>query len=230
MQELIQDIKESLEYFVDEASLNYAIKRYPTKLELLRVATANLKTVFREIKVFTKNYHPSQKLELVKAFVDENVFELQQLAFAYLATDKRLRDSLTLEDIDELSQNLDNWLAVDYYAINVVGIAWREQKLSTEKIKDYLNSGDVWLRRLAISATIALNKKTKGGTGSASRTLEICSAVVEDHREEISKALTNALYELAKADKIAVVEFFEKNRGRLSHLTVKELQKKLNLA
>lgn len=67
------------------------------------------------------------------------------------------------EDIEELGRNLDNWASVDSYGVYVIGYAWREKILHTERIKKYLKAKDVWQKRIAFVATVSLNLKSQGG-------------------------------------------------------------------
>jgi 3-methyladenine DNA glycosylase AlkD len=166
-------------------------------------------------------------LDLIKRLIDKDVFELQQIAFEYLQTEKNLYKSFTEEFIESIEKNLDNWISVDYFGAIVVGCAWRENIVSTKKIKKYLESNNFWIRRIAVIATVSLNQKARGGIGDSKRTLEICELVVDDHQEMIVKALSWALRELAKVDKEPVVEFVNENENRLHKRVLREVKNKL---
>jgi len=227
MKDLIKDIRESLEEFTDEKRIEFAKKSYPTKMHVIGVTVPNLKIVLKELKKQTKLFRTQEKLDLIKQLIDENVFELQQLAFEYLQTEKNLYKSLTVDFIERIEKNLDNWLSVDYFGAIVVGCAWRENLIDTEKVKRYLSSSDFWIRRIAIVATVSLNQKARGGLGDSKRTLEICQLVVDDHAEMIIKALSWALRELAKIDKESVIEFINKYKDKLHKKVLREVTNKL---
>jgi 3-methyladenine DNA glycosylase AlkD len=227
MRHLLDDIRESLESFADEKRIEFASKSYPTKMHVIGVTVPNLKIVQKEVKKQTRSFTIEQKLELVKSLVNENIFELQQLAFEYIQTDKRVLASLTEKEIDDLGKNLDNWLSVDYYGVIIVGYAWRENLISTQKVKSYLISDDFWIRRIAIVATVSLNQKARGGKGDSKRTLEICRLVVDDHNEMIVKALSWALRELAKIDKEPVAKFVNEFEDKLHKKVIREVKNKL---
>jgi 3-methyladenine DNA glycosylase AlkD len=227
--EIIKDIRESLEEFADPKRIEFAEKSHPTKMHLIGVTVPNLKIVLRELKKHTKDYTCKEKSELVKQLIDEDTFELQQIAFEYLLSEKKLQESLTAEFIDSIEKNLDNWLSVDYFGAIVVGNAWRENLISTEKVKKYLDSSDFWIRRIAVVATVSLNQKARGGSGDSNRTLEICELVVDDHEEMIIKALSWSLRELAKVEKEPVAEFINKYKDRLHKKVVREVSNKLEL-
>jgi 3-methyladenine DNA glycosylase AlkD len=183
--------------------------------------------VLRELKAQTGDYSAEEKLRLAKAMIQRDVFELQQLAYEYLDTNKKVLKSLKEKDIEELGKNLDNWVSVDYYAALVVGFAWREKLIGIERIKKYFTSDDYWIRRIALVATVSLNQKARGGRGDSGQTLEICRMAVDDHQDMITKALSWALRELAKIDKDPVIDFMDKYRERLHRRVVREVTSKL---
>ncbi len=229
MNELIGDILKSLKEFKDTKRIDYAEKSYPTKMELIGVTVPNLKIVLKELKKQTKLFSVSDRMELTKKLIDIDIFECQQLAYEYLGNDKNVLKTLSEKDIDDLGKNLDNWLSVDYYAALIVGYAWRENIITIEKVKKFLDSDNFWIRRIAIVATISLNQKARGGTGDSKRTLDICKLVIDDHEDMINKALSWALRELAKVDKESVIKFVEQYRDRLNKKVLREVTNKLEI-
>jgi len=227
MENLIKDIKQSLEEFADEKRIEFAKKSYPTKMHVIGVTVPNLKIVLKELKKQTKTFNSIDKLDLIKRLVDQDIFELQQIAFEYLQSQKNLYKSLTEEYIESIEKNLDNWISVDYFGAIVVGCAWRENFVSIEKVKNYLKSDNFWIRRIAIVATVSLNQKARDGLGDSKRTLEICKLVVDDHQEMIIKALSWALRELAKIEKEPVIEFVNEYENRLHKKVLREVKNKL---
>lgn len=227
MKHFIKDILASLEELADPRRREFARTSYPTQIRVIGVTNPNLKIVLRELKAQTREYSAEEKLQLVKAMIREDVFELQQLAYEYLDTNKKVLKALTKKDIEELGKNLDNWVSVDYYAALVVGFAWREKLIGIERIKEYFTSDNYWIRRIALVATVSLNQKARGGTGDSEQTLEICELAVDDHQDMIVKALSWALRELAKVDKDPVIDFMEKYKDRLHRRVVREVTSKL---
>lgn len=227
MENLIKDIKQSLEEFAEEKRIEFAKKSYPTKMHVIGVTVPNLKIVLKELKKQTKTFNSKDKLDLIKRLVDQDIFELQQIAFEYLQSQKNLYKSLTEEYIESIEKNLDNWVSVDYFGAIVVGCAWRENFVSIEKVKNYLKSDNYWIRRIAIVATVSLNQKARGGFGDSKRTLEICRLVVDDHEEMIIKALSWALRELVKIEKEPVIKFVNEFENRLHKKVLREVKNKL---
>ena len=227
MKQLINDLKESLQVLADPKRKEFAKTSYPTKMEVIGVTVPNLKLVLKELKTLTKEFSISDKLELAKSLIYEEVFELQQVAFEFLDSNKKVLKSLTKDDIKELGRNLDNWLSVDYYSACIVGFAWREKLIDIHDIKKYLESEDFWIRRIAIVATVSLNQKARGGKGDSQQTLEVCKEVIDDHHEMIVKALSWALRELAKNEKEPVAEFIDMYKERLHRKVIREVTTKL---
>ena len=227
MNDLISDLILSLQQFSDPNRIEFALRSYPTKMEVIGVTVPNLKIVLKELKQQAKQWSYEQKLVLTKKLIDTNIFECQQLAFEFLGNDKKAMKVLSEKDIDDLGKNLDNWLSVDYYAALFVGYAWRNGVIKIEKIKSYLESKDFWIRRIALVATIALNQKARGGEGDPEQTLEICQLAVDDHQTMMVKAMSWALRELAKRDPGPVEKFVDKYEGRLHKKVLREVRSKL---
>jgi 3-methyladenine DNA glycosylase AlkD len=205
-----------------------AERSYPTKMRVIGVTVPRLKIVLRELNQQSKTFTSREKIELAKLLVNTGIFECQQMAYEYLGKDKKALPELSEKDIDDLGQNLDNWVSVDYYAGLIVGYGWRTGILSIARIKSYLQSDDHWIRRIAVVSTVALNQKARGGTGDSEQTLEICTMVVDDHQEMITKALSWALRELAKVEAEPVADFIISHQDRLHNRVLREVKHKLD--
>lgn len=227
MQSLIDFTIEELEKFIDAHRVEFAKKSYPTKTKVLGVTVPNVKVVLKEIKRLTKSFSSREKIDFAIKLVETHIFECQYLAYEYLGKDKKTLSALTLLDIEKLGANLDNWVSVDNYSVYIIGFAWNNNIINTEHIKAYLTSEDYWQRRIAVVATVCLNKKTYGGKGNPALTLEICSLVVNDHEEMVTKALSWTLRELSEVNKESVIEFIDKNKDKLHSRVLREVNNKL---
>lgn len=227
MKTIVNDIIASLTSLIDVDRIEFAKKSYPTAMKVLGVTVPNEKVILKELKTQTIFFSGREKLELAKELVNTNIFECQHIAFEYIGKDKKALNELTEKDIDEFYVNLDNWVSVDCFSAYLVGYAWRENKITTDKIKTYFKSDDFWIRRIPIVATVSLNQKARGGTGDAKRTLEICKLAVNDHMDMINKALSWALRELAKIEKEPVIEFIKKYKNELHSRVLREVKNKL---
>jgi 3-methyladenine DNA glycosylase AlkD len=74
---------------------------------------------------------------------------------------------------------------------------------------------------------VPLNKKARGGSGDADRTLAVCRLLVEDRDDMVVKALSWALRDLAGPDPKAVGAFLKEYEGRLAGRVVREVGNKL---
>lgn len=227
MKKIVDDIISSLEGFKDADRIEFAKKSYPTKVKVIGVIVPNEKIILKELKTQTKNFSGREKLELAKELMKTDIFECQHIAFEYVGKDKKALSELTELDINDFDRNLDNWVLVDCFSAYLVGYAWRENKITTGKVKSYFNSNDFWRRRIPIVATVSLNQKARGGTGDAKRTLEICELAIDDHEDMINKALSWALRELAKVDKEPVIKFIKKFEKKLNPRVLREVRNKL---
>src|SRR5207245_871630 len=88
-------------------------------------------------------------------------------------------------------------------------------------------SVDVWLRRLSLVSTVALNSRARGGTGDKARTLSVCAMLAHDRDPMVYKALSWALRELAKREPDAVQGFLADHESRLAALVRREVRNKL---
>jgi len=87
---------------------------------------------------------------------------------------------------------------------------------------------NVWMRRLALVATVPLNLSSRGGGGDTGRTLLICREAVTDHQDMVVKALSWALRSLIRWDKDAVGIFMENYESQLHKRVIREVNHKLN--
>lgn len=224
---IVDGIKASLYSFQDLKRKELAKTYYPTSMEVIGVVSANEKLVVQALRKHTSSFSVSEKLFIAKLLVETCIFECQHVAYEYVGRDKAFLQKLSESDINDLMQNLDNWVSVDSFGVYISGVAWRLGTINTEKIKGWWQSKDVWIRRLAIVSTISLNLKSRGGVGDSDRTLEICKLAVNDHEDMINKALSWALRELSKHTKKEVSDFMQRYEDQLHSRVKREVRNKL---
>jgi len=227
MNVFINDVIESLNTYQDLERKELAKGYHPTSMKIIGVTNPNIKKIIKELRHITGSYTPRKKIDLAKSLLNTGIFECQQIAYEFLGKDKSVQMEITEKDVDDLNQNLDNWVSVDSFSIFISGKAWRNGIISNAKIKNYLNSNNHWIRRIALVSTVPLNLKSQGGKGDTKKTLEICSLAVHDHNDMIVKALSWALRELSKSDKTSVELFLEKYEEKLHTLVKREVRNKL---
>jgi len=199
----------------------------PTRQQALGVTNPDIKTVLKEIRSGYASAAPAEWIELCKALVARDVFECQVLAFEMIGRDKKLLNALKYKDLAALGRNLDNWASVDHYSVGIFGVLWGMGVVQDRHIDTLLDSDNFWDRRVAVVSTVALNLKSRGGTGDTSRTIAVCERVVDDHHDMIQKALSWALRELSKRDRDAVYSFLDRFGNRLANRVVREVNHKL---
>ncbi len=227
MKTIINEVKSSLQLFADQKRIAFSIRNFPSKMEFIGVSNPHAKTVMKELKSLTKNESDAYKIDLCKRLTNTNIFECQFVAFEYISCQKKLIEKLSMQDIDELSINMDNWVSVDTFSVGILGPAWRIGIVPTEYIYHLYKSNDHWKRRMAIVATVGLNLKSRGGTGDPKKTIEICELAVKDSHEMVIKALSWALRELSKSDAEVVREFLHEHEKQLHKRIIREVNHKL---
>lgn len=224
---VVKEIVEALSE-LGSAERREKIKYYaPTRQQLLGVSNPDMKAIMKEVRAKYGPGNPAEWIALCKALVATNIFECQGLAFEMIGRDRKLLGALEYRDLAALGRNLDNWASVDHYSVGIFGVLWRMGVVTNAHIDKLLDSDNFWDRRVAVVSTVALNLKSRGGTGDTPRTLAVCERVVDDHHDMIQKALSWALRELSKRDRDAVYSFLEKHENRLANRVLREVNHKL---
>jgi 3-methyladenine DNA glycosylase AlkD len=135
--------------------------------------------------------------------------------------------SLDRQKLEELGRGIHSWASLDSFARTLSGPAWREGLISSETIRDWARSPDRWWRRTALVSTVALNVRSRGGSGDVGNTLAICEMLVEDHDDMVVKALSWALRELVVHDPVAVQGFLSAYEAVLAARVKREVGNKL---
>jgi len=130
-------------------------------------------------------------------------------------------------ELAEFGQGINSWHDVDCFAGNLAGPAWRNGQVPDKLIHEWAHSDDCWWRRTALVCTVALNKRSQGGNGDVSRTLEVCRLLVKDHDDMVVKAMSWALRELIPHDRDAVSEFLCEHEDVLAARVKREVRNKL---
>lgn len=136
---------------------------------------------------------------------------------------------LTLKVVEQLGRGVDSWGDVDVFAGLVAGPAWRVGRLKDSHIHRWARSENQWWRRAALVSTVALNRKSVGGTGDVARTIAVCRLLADDANDMVAKALSWALRELIPHDTRAVQAFVSSYKRVLARRVVREVTNKLTM-
>jgi 3-methyladenine DNA glycosylase AlkD len=224
----VDDLIKALDALSDPERKALSTTYFPTAMDVIGVSNPDQKAVIRELKKQYGDWSEKEWIAFCIALVDTGIFECQSIAFERIGRDQRLLQAITRRDLNALAKNLDNWASVDLFSVGIYGVLWGRGLVTDQDIKGLLDSGNHWERRIAVVSTVALNLRSRGGTGDTPRTLWVCETVVKDRHDMIQKALSWALRELSKRDWEAVIDFMEKHESSLARRVVREVTHKLD--
>lgn len=227
-QTLLKDVIETLNSLSRPERKELAKTYYPTKMDVIGVVNPDLKPIVKFIKTKFKNSTAKDQILFAKDLVNTNIFECQQIGYELIGNNKKLIPHLTLQDLEQLDHNQDNWISVDTYSSYILGVAWRLGIITDLEILNKAESGNFWIRRQALVATLGWNQKARGGTGNTEKTLMICLKLIDDHQDMINKAMSWALRELSKTDRQSTIDFMEQFDDRLHNRVRREVWNKIN--
>ena len=159
--------------------------------------------------------------------LEDGTWAHRVIAWEMLASRRDAFKLLNDKEVEKMANGLADWGSVDLFGVTVLGQAWREGLVTDGKIHSWTRSKDRWRRRLALVATVPLNLKARGGKGDVTRTLEVCTMLVDDRDDMVVKAMSWALRELAKREPIIVDGFIQLHADRLAPRVKREVRTKL---
>ena len=175
----------------------------------------------------SKTWAVEEQLRRALDLVKSGTFECQQLGLEWVAGNKKLLNALDEKGTLQFSVGMDNWVSVDTLGVGILGCRWRDGVVSDRIIQSLLSDDLLWQRRLGIVATVALNLKSRGGTGDATQTLWAVAQTLTDHRDLINKANSWALRQLSTHEPDVVRDFLAAHGGVLHKKVVREVTTKM---
>lgn len=224
---MISQIITELEFVADPVRKEASKTMFPTSMKYLGVRTPDLRILLKNWWIEISIWPPEKLVQFSKELVETRIFECNQVAFELLWMNKTALRLIKLNDLQELGKNMDNWATTDTFSVMLSGWAWRENQITDSDVLNWLKSENRWWRRAAVVSTVPLNLRSRGGRGDAKRTLMICERVISDRDDMIVKALSWALRELSKSDKLAVENFMAKYDNQLAGRVRREVYTKL---
>ena len=186
---------------------------------------ANLRKVFYKFTAKLKNVSSDFIFYFAKELFDN--YGHGSIAYALIQNHKEAMQKVDEKILYEFGRNLNSWGATDSYAAFLAGPAWKNNQISDDLIVSWTHSEDRWWRRVALVCTVALNKRSWGGTGDIPRTLKICRLLAEDKDDMVVKAMSWALRELIKHDAETVRNFLNEYDRVLAARVKREVNNKL---
>jgi 3-methyladenine DNA glycosylase AlkD len=133
---------------------------------------------------------------------------------------------LDWKTLEEMGEKMDHWGTVDTFSI-LAGKAWLAGQITDARVHRWTRSENRWWRRAALVCTVVLNRRTWGGKGDTSRTLAVCTLLMDDRDDMVVKGMSWALRELIATDRRAVERFLKKNHSVLAARVRREVTNKL---
>lgn len=174
---------------------------------LLGITTPNLRKLVSKWK-------KELSLEILQLFLQTKIHEYRKFALYALADMAKRKNADLSQYIIFMEQNItyiNNWDLTDIIAPNLLGIYLLtlsdEEKLN--KIKDYIDSDQIWVKRIGIVSCLTLAKK-----GYLDVCLKVCSFVLYHEHHLIQKAVGWVLREVYKKDPIKLIVFLQENHAQ----------------
>jgi 3-methyladenine DNA glycosylase AlkD len=187
--------------------------------------TPNIRAIRRKYSRKLKNADAKLILNLAKEIFKNYAY--RWVAFELIRSHKAAFQCIGETELQEFSGGLNSWGAVDSFAGILAGPAWLLGQITDDLIHKWALSEDRWWRRTALVCTVALNRRSLGGTGDVPRTLEVCRILKDDKDDMVVKAMSWALRELIPHDADAVRDFLKKYEHVLAARVKREVNNKL---
>ena len=202
---IIASIRTEFESLVDPTYAKTARKLISDEDRVIGVRVPLIKTVAKE---FLKEKGKKLELDDLLMLADEcfKTEGREEQLFAVFVLSKNLkkmnRDSWQL--IDNWVDYISNWETCDQLATQFAGkILLSNIDLVTD-LKKWAGQTNVWRRRFAAAATVALNH---GGHSNPAATFEVLRPLVSDNNDMVRKAVAWAIREASKADEESAFKF-----------------------
>ncbi len=200
--------------------------RFDAEIRALVVMnTPNARAIRRKYSQKLRQAKPGFIIELARVFM--NRYKHRWAAYELIQGHKAAFQSLRKKELEEFGHGINSWWTVDGFGRILSGPAWLNDQVSDKLIHKWACSKDRWWRRAALVSTVALNVRSQGGYGDASRTLAVCKMLVSDHDDMVAKAMSWALRVLVVHDPDAVRKFLKKYEQKLAARVKREVHNKL---
>jgi len=198
-----------------------------TRHKIYGVRVPHLREMARDWWRAHKKIAHDDLMALLEALWDGGSREERLLALYLLGRYKRWIPELTWAHFDRWRQGLDNWEVSDGLGQWVLApwlLAGPDTRLG--HVWDLIADEDLWSRRLALVATVGLNRGRKD-LSFPDLTLGLVDRVKQERDPMITKAVSWALREMAKKHPDQVAAYLEENQDVLAAHVVREVNNKL---
>jgi 3-methyladenine DNA glycosylase AlkD len=225
--QLVADVLQALRAAAVPERREHSAGYFPSDLEILGVPAPSIRAVLRPVARQLREAPRDEVLSVARALVRTDVHEARQLAWELIGGRPDVIARLDAAAVEALGRGNDNWATVDGFSVYVAGPAWREGRVRDGDVARWAEGGDRWWRRTALVSTVALNQRSRGGSGDAPRTLVVCGLLAHDRDPMVAKALSWALRALAGVDADGVRAFLGRHGEALHPAVRREVRAKL---
>jgi hypothetical protein len=187
----------------------------------------DVRSIRKVVSKLARQFHDEEPRTIVAAAMQMTAIGWRWPGYELVYWHEAARKSLGLREVEALGAGMASWVDTDVFGIYVAGPAWRQGGVSDADIRRWARSLDRWRRRAAVVATVALNIKSRGGTGDTARTLDIADLVVADRDDMVVKALSWALRSLVPWDPDGVRAFLDRHGPAIAARVRREVTHKL---
>ena len=190
------------------------------KFEYIGIKTPERRKIFKN---FFMEYKNEEKIDW--EFVNK-CWENKYREFQYVAADflKNKKDKLTIDDIPNLKQLILKkswWDTIDNLDMTIGALALKDSNVN-KILLEWSIDENIWLRRIAIDHQLLRKEKTN---------TELLEKILKNNLGQaeffINKAIGWALRDYSKTNPEWVKNFIEKNKEKMTKLSIREASKYL---
>lgn len=198
-----------------------------TGLTVYGVRVPRMREIAREWQRAHRGVSWEDVVALAEVLWDGESQEERSVAVELLERFARHIPELSWDHLDRWRRKVDNWALTDGLGVRILG-RWLQGQPEGRlaRLADLIADADVWSRRLALVATIPLNRGDPA-TAIPDLTLELINRVKTERHPMITKAISWALREMSKSHADRVSTYLEQNREVLAAHVVREVDNKL---
>jgi 3-methyladenine DNA glycosylase AlkD len=215
-----------LNQHASEANRAQMTRTAPTALVIHGVRMPILRKIAREWRREHSETAFADVVGVAEGLWGGESLEERVMAMLLLEEFRRGVPGLTAAHFDRWRVGIDNWVVGDnlawLLALWVVGDLGHR----TDYLWGLIADEDVWSRRLAVAATVRLNRESDDPS-LPDLTLALVDRVRAERHPMVTKAVSWALRELTKAHREALVAYLDANRDVLASHVVREVENKL---
>lgn len=199
-----------------------------TELLLYGVKVPMLRQLARDWKQAHPQIDRESLMALVDALWQATSQEERVLAVELLEAYRRWIPTLDQENFDRWRRQCSNWALTDPLGSRVLGpwiMAAQEERLPY--LETLIGDPDLWSRRLALVASIAVNRRRRGPT-IPDLTLALIDRVKAERDPMMSKAVSWALRGMIPRHRDRVAAYLAINQETLAAQVLREVNNKLH--